>query len=818
MFPENEQKRIVEAVRRGRYSLLLGAGFSASSTDARGETLPVGDRLRDDLADKFLGGIRNYSLAATCGAIEQPALSAYLTDRFLNCSNSEGSGLLRKFVWKAIYTFNIDDVLHSIYRRPDALQRPKFLTYRHSSYSTKDTGEVTTVHLHGSVREPDHGYIFSTSEYGLATSGDGIWFKIASDDLATQPFIILGCNHFQEPDIEHYLARRQGLLAAEAQIAPTLYVTRDSDPIKEAYCRRRGIILVKATSDEFLARLDKESGARPTPVELALPSDPNSIFAVRPNEETVRLFFRQWMLVKENELPSELSSEVGLKLLSGVEPRWSHISNNEDVLRVTTQQLLADIATWRSSGERTAELRVVAGTPGDGKSTLLLRLALESSRSGDLVFYYKSRERILEDSTLAAIRACARRPILVVEHTAEHGHQLQAILSALESEGIGAFVITSERLQRLHRVENAITYHHKQIRLAHLSLGEAQQLVVKMRDGGLLGLQSGKSNDELAKQLVGKSWFTGTTLLNRNLPSIPKVISAELSDCDAVARRIYAVVCLAHSCGYPVRMAIIERAAKASQSELTARLRTQLKGLVYGLPPAGDLRETRHRVLAESVIEALDAPARFEAFHGLASAIAPYVNRNTIRAGTDEARLAGRLLDVDNLILTHLTQESAELFFEAIKDEWSWNSRFWEQRALLKVSFDPVSALNFAQTAVGIERHPSPLTTLAKVRFRLAAADGLAPSGLVHLRDGIDQAKIAVQLTSSWRRKDIHPFDIGLRGIVEYFERLKPQRWREVPSDVVEAADEFAKNGGPLFRQQQQSGLLDRWRDVKRSI
>ena len=104
-------------------------------------------------------------------------------------------------------------------------------------------------------------------------------------------------------------------------------------------------------------------------------------------------------------------------------------------------------------------------------------------------------------------------------------------------------------------------------------------------------------------------------------------------------------------------------------------------------------------------------------FQSLALALAPYVNRHTIVRRTPEARLAGRLFSSESVVKP-LLGDHAEEFFVAVKDRWEWNSRYWEQRALLLQDTNLAQAIQFARHAVAIEDHPFPKTTLASLLAR----------------------------------------------------------------------------------------------------
>lgn len=178
---EETSQRVISATREGRYSLLLGAGFSATSTDRNGRPLPLGNALADEIALKY-GMPTGYPLAQLSSALDGK-INDWLTQRFSDCTPSQGVLRVPQFVWRHIFTFNIDDALHAAFqsRTSARQQEPAYLTHL-SAYEPPDwPEEVPVVHLHGSVRQPEDGYIFSLREYALSISMHSTWFHILGD-------------------------------------------------------------------------------------------------------------------------------------------------------------------------------------------------------------------------------------------------------------------------------------------------------------------------------------------------------------------------------------------------------------------------------------------------------------------------------------------------------------------------------------------------------------------------------------------------------------------------------------------------------------
>jgi hypothetical protein len=173
-------------------------------------------------------------------------------------------------------------------------------------------------------------------------------------------------------------------------------------------------------------------------------------------------------------------------------------------------------------------------------------------------------------------------------------------------------------------------------------------------------------------------------------------------------------------------------------------------------------------------------------FVRLATAIAPRVNRRTFVQRTPEARLAARLFDLDQVVQRFLG-DLAQKFYDAVQAEWQWNSRYWEQLALLNLqrhqalgsdhrkARDALDlAIAHARHAVSIEHHPLTLTTLAKVLLCDAA---VAPEA--RLTEAMNSLNAAISLEQKRSRLSVQPFMVMFRGV-----QNSPQGTYLTPSEV----------------------------------
>jgi hypothetical protein len=184
--------------------------------------------------------------------------------------------------------------------------------------------------------------------------------------------------------------------------------------------------------------------------------------------------------------------------------------------------------------------------------------------------------------------------------------------------------------------------------------------------------------------------------------------------------------------------------------------------------------------LSDRILErfAETSPDRILAtFVNLADELGPWVNRETIIARAPEPRLSGRLFDFDSVVSKFLGSD-AEEFYNRVKPAWEWNSRYWEQVALLNLARYQTSndsteglehledAVTHARHAVAVEHHPFPLTTLGKVLLNHMMAPGIST------KDSFDEAferlSEAIAIEERRNRVAAQPYGVIFNGIVNY--------------------------------------------------
>ncbi|HEX3354417.1 MAG TPA: hypothetical protein VHS34_16475 [Terriglobales bacterium] len=216
-------------------------------------------------------------------------------------------------------------------------------------------------------------------------------------------------------------------------------------------------------------------------------------------------------------------------------------------------------------------------------------------------------------------------------------------------------------------------------------------------------------------------------------------------------------------------------------------------------------------VIAERVLRRTiqhDADVLRATFSGIASSLVAHVNRRAIKQRSPEARLAGRLFDADKIVRPMLGS-AAEEFYTSIQKEWEWNSRYWEQRALLIVDTDLTTSLQYARHAVAIEQHPFPLTTLSKILMRRME---LVPEEReIMFREAFEKLTIAIEQEVEHSRITVYPFATLLTGASRYLELggvLTPRQQDKLSGYSAEARYRFADDHNSAAAQRRLDGLM----------
>jgi hypothetical protein len=713
MLTESQLEEVKASLFSGQYNLLLGSGVSLDSFDRNKKQLIGVSELTEELC-ALKGARAGTTLARVSLLLSKEETKEQLTDRYIGCKPGETVSRLTNFIWKSVFTFNIDDTLEAAY---ETQQRPRqiveSLNYDTVYQSPANRSQLPIVHLHGFVREQEKGFVFSVAEYGRVTRGLNPWMHVLSELLASEPFIISGTS-LNESDLEYYLGGRTEVSPRKNR-GPSILVEPFPDAVTESDCQRHGLLLVKAKLNEFLRWLGDKLGAPPTVQELLIPAV-TSIFHTPPTQLAQVAFFTDFYLVRP---VASVPDSNPTSFFYGRPPSWHDLESGMDIPTVDESSLSRRARHFLDDPNSRRRVICVLSEAGSGKTTCLRRVAYNLAQQGQTVLYLNSKGDLDIDNAAICFGQIARPFVVVIDGLADHVSTVRALVTN-SKETQPFLVLSAERQYRQAHIDRLLG----DLALEFTGMSSwprtaLVQLIEKYRQYGLVGSSDAiKYPEKYADELHGEAVAISTCRILNNFRPLDKIVKSLWNDSTEAARRSFLIAALAEFCYsgglyYPVLEAAHANVALKDQISFD-----------YPLPLAyaddDDYILPLHAIIADRIILLAGSEKKailLEAFTKLASAIAPYVNRKTIISRAPEAKLTARLFNVEQVV-RNLLGDFTEEFFKNTQESWQWNSRYWEQRALWTEQSDIDTAIQYARHATAIESHPYPWTTLASILVR----------------------------------------------------------------------------------------------------
>jgi hypothetical protein len=390
-----------------------------------------------------------------------------------------------------------------------------------------------------------------------------------------------------------------------------------------------------------------------------------------------------------------------------------------------------------------AKLLLLTEQAGTGKTTVLRRVAFELAKRGVRTLLCSALSRI-DRATSSVLDLIGDPVVIVVDNFADQVTAVSEMLSQLERRDV--LVLAAERGYRLGYLKTVLSETaYTVVDDISLSEIEVERLIDKYFEQGHIGDHNIlRYKKTYARRLSPDPIAVACCRIMKNFKPLERIVDEIVKDVSEFELNRYICSALAQHCFMGgVRHSILTGAVDAKGIDKQIDYDNPLpltyydSGKNYVIPENSTLAE---RVLARTVRE--DKGRLLDIFIALANEIQPFVNRETIKRRAPEARLAGRLFDFDD-VAGKLLGDDADCFYSSTRDQWRWNSRYWEQVSLLSLSKyyrapdapdarDHLeTAVQHARHAVAIEFHPFGLTTLGKVLINV-------PDAGPRVFDGID--------------------------------------------------------------------------------
>ena len=713
---QKHAEALVKGTLEGAYSLLLGAGASYGCVGGDGKQLKGGVDLAHELNQVFNLGLDEpdrSNLPLAYSDAKQPPhtarLRSFLRHRFSNCIPGWQKALVQ-LPWKRVWSLNIDDVIEkcqgSTNRRIDSFSwsdpfKPRELR----------SDELQVIHLHGyapNLNKESEQLIFSITEYASRSDLMPGWHTEFRSEFSQKPFLVCGARLQEEYDLATVL--EYGNRSADRGGAPSFIVLREYAPKQAERFQRQGFLPVKANGDEFFSALKADADA------LAPTQDPR-LTVLRNN---VLASFKQLQAVSSNGFKNQ---RKGLDFYACAEAQWEHIVNDLDA----RLSLIDRTKAWFNKAEKSfVKFALVSGGPVSGKTTAALRLARDFIDRGEEVWWFRGEQRFDEESLVDYVK---RQPksIFFFDDCADFSSSLHDLSEYAKEQSVKIRAVVTAETNRVRAVEADIdsSLLLKEV-VEPLRKHDFELLFTKRGEKGRLGTKSGLNKNEAWQEFKNAygykllEWLESLENANSYREAIIGLFSQSSRQAE-VSRAILCATAAVHRFGYSLPFYILDDVKRGESIEGLLRDGGALNQLAY-LDDRG-LR-LRNSAFSRFVWEQLKLQEKYSITLGIARKLAPLVVPQSISQRAIPYLIIRELMDWEHVKkdLGH----DAEKWFSELEPTCGWNSRFWEQRALLASDQrDEVLAYSYAKKAIAVHnRDPFPYTTLGKVCLKIATTRG----------------------------------------------------------------------------------------------
>lgn len=530
--------------------------------------------------------------------------------------------------------------------------------------------------------------------------------------------------------------------------------------------------LFKGTTLQFFTAIESRYGVPPAYWDVSAPKYLDNIEIEKRDKIAFEVAFEA--------VPRQVKADTRIApFLLGAPLTWATLEGRADIPRELFSSLFAEIQKLLKDSD--CRVLLLLDEPGSGRSALLKRLAYQLAKQERNVLYFTGEE-LIEEQTCARIFDGIIGPCYVfVDDWADHSGFFSRVLAELKRKDI--IIVGTERIYRRPYIESGLAEENIAIVEAQLDLetNEARRLILQFQKEGLASTGT-FTEPELARfagTLTGNSISVAGCRIQNNFHAFDQIVTKILSESGEEETRVYATVGLARFCySGGVQKSILYDAQPSKTIRDMFNVYSRLPILFadraqqYVIPARSTTADR-----AISILQKRDSKTLADVFVNLANAVAPRVNRGEIRKRAPAAKLASALMDFDRLV-RRLINEHAEFFYDQIKEKWDWNSRYWEQCALLKLDrylrdksnrrlLD--EGIQNARWAYAIEEHPLSLTTLAKLLF--SAIDNeveLQPELFEEAWDLINQS---IDIEANWASVKATAFVVCFNGVLAYVRK-----------------------------------------------
>ena len=605
---------------RNNEPCFLGAGASHHAKHPKGDQIPEGDRLRDLICDKFLAGkLKQKPLNAVAAmAASEAGLSAfqkYIQDLFMPFEPADFHLLITQFRWRAIATTNFDLIVERAYaREPTRLQNLVKTVKDGDGLDTRLAREINPVafyKLHGCIEfytDLSVPLILGNEQYASYEANRSRFYARFRDLEFEYPIIFAGYS-ISDPHIQRLLF---DLTDPSIGRPPYYLISPGITDIEGRYWASHSVFTIDLTFEAFLRTIDATipALARALPIgigggelsirkhyRIAHPSEPSSVANYLATDVT----HVHSGLAAPRQSPGEF--------YRGYDKGWSCILQNLDARRSFCDSVLVDAVLLAEENRQMAELFMLKGPAGNGKSVSLKRLAWEAGVTYDQLALYPTSSGGLRLDPLAEIhRLTGKRVFLFVDRVALVRNELRDLLQASRARAIPLTIIGAERDNEWNiYCEQLEPFVRQEFPVRYLNEREIEELLGLLERHNALGLLTDRAAEDRVYAFTKSAERQLLVALHEATLGLPfeEIVVDEFRRIEPpVARSLYLDICALHQFGAPVRAGLISRASGIGFEQFQTKFIQPLENVVHVIKDSHTrdvYYRSRHQDVAEIV-------------------------------------------------------------------------------------------------------------------------------------------------------------------------------------------------------------------------
>ncbi len=406
--------QILNAIKKGDLVLFLGAGASYGCKDQDGKDIPMSEGLAKLMADAVGLPYRQESLDVVYEATREDLgvrLNNILEEKFQHVQPSEDYKRLAEYVWRRIYTLNIDDGLDSslFKKSPQKINKRAArdpVVERNPFFESLDY-----IKLNGTVDRLVDGIIFSPSEYAQATIASLPWYSQCASDFVRSPVLFIG-TQLNEPLLKFHIERYQSL--NKEAFGTSYLIARSASEIQIKSLKRYKIEFIPGTLSDFVSWLVEEIPSPPSPIDVACENIPQlrRLISSSRKKEFADLF-EHVEVIRRDSPWAKVGVPSGniMNFYKGFKPTWEDIAQSVPADLDVLPQVISEIEKLDPSKVRFLPL---LGPSGSGKTTLLMQSCWHFCKNDDWSVYFIDALPSSLIETLIALEGSALTPKILV--------------------------------------------------------------------------------------------------------------------------------------------------------------------------------------------------------------------------------------------------------------------------------------------------------------------------------------------------------------------------------------------------------------------